>query len=148
MIGSRFVLDTVIVIYYIDVQPFSATLAMLFRARGLASMVSTVAVRLDESSGILALGTKIKIIDGPKVNDLVITPGVLIAVAVVIMAFVILHRTRTGRTVYAIGGSEQSAALMGLRSEEHTSELQSRGHLVCRLLLEKKKKTVHNPRPE
>src|SRR5690625_6945442 len=30
------------------------------------------------------------------------------------------------------------------RSEEHTSELQSRGHLVCRLLLEKKKKTTHN----
>src|SRR5207253_10670427 len=28
---------------------------------------------------------------------------------------------------------------LGLRSEEHTSELQSRGHLVCRLLLEKKK---------
>src|SRR5207253_7586751 len=28
---------------------------------------------------------------------------------------------------------------MALRSEEHTSELQSRGHLVCRLLLEKKK---------
>src|SRR5437870_13914795 len=27
-----------------------------------------------------------------------------------------------------------------MRSEEHTSELQSRGHLVCRLLLEKKKK--------
>src|SRR5439155_27375995 len=27
----------------------------------------------------------------------------------------------------------------GVRSEEHTSELQSRGHLVCRLLLEKKK---------
>src|SRR5439155_7220418 len=31
-------------------------------------------------------------------------------------------------------------AVRGLRSEEHTSELQSRGHLVCRLLLEKKKK--------
>src|SRR5439155_22156153 len=29
-----------------------------------------------------------------------------------------------------------------VRSEEHTSELQSRGHLVCRLLLEKKKKVV------
>src|SRR5690625_7975638 len=28
------------------------------------------------------------------------------------------------------------------RSEEHTSELQSRGHLVCRLLLEKKKRTL------
>src|SRR5207253_10813120 len=30
------------------------------------------------------------------------------------------------------------------RSEEHTSELQSRGHLVCRLLLEKKKKNKRN----
>src|SRR5690625_6509669 len=29
------------------------------------------------------------------------------------------------------------------RSEEHTSELQSRGHLVCRLLLEKKKRIRH-----
>src|SRR5437870_11501735 len=32
-----------------------------------------------------------------------------------------------------------------MRSEEHTSELQSRGHLVCRLLLEKKKR--NNPTP-
>src|SRR3989442_10313121 len=31
------------------------------------------------------------------------------------------------------------------RSEEHTSELQSRPHLVCRLLLEKKKKIIENP---
>src|SRR5690625_5454377 len=31
------------------------------------------------------------------------------------------------------------AVINGKRSEEHTSELQSRGHLVCRLLLEKKK---------
>src|SRR3712207_7893939 len=30
------------------------------------------------------------------------------------------------------------------RSEEHTSELQSRQYLVCRLLLEKKKKTIHD----
>src|SRR5690625_5308641 len=30
-----------------------------------------------------------------------------------------------------------------VRSEEHTSELQSRGHLVCRLLLEKKKNSTH-----
>src|SRR5690625_7104074 len=31
------------------------------------------------------------------------------------------------------------------RSEEHTSELQSRGHLVCRLLLEKKNRIEINP---
>src|SRR5690554_7493559 len=34
-----------------------------------------------------------------------------------------------------------AGVVTGLRSEEHTSELQSRPHLVCRLLLEKKKKT-------
>src|SRR5690625_5502688 len=33
---------------------------------------------------------------------------------------------------------------VGFRSEEHTSELQSRGHLVCRLLLEKKKIKLYN----
>src|SRR5256884_4795606 len=34
-----------------------------------------------------------------------------------------------------------------LRSEEHTSELQSRLHLVCRLLLEKKKRSFSTPQP-
>src|SRR2546429_5059149 len=38
------------------------------------------------------------------------------------------------------GGERLGDVRRGLRSEEHTSELQSRLHLVCRLLLEKKKK--------
>src|SRR5690625_5511181 len=38
-----------------------------------------------------------------------------------------------------ISKASKSALREGRRSEEHTSELQSRGHLVCRLLLEKKK---------
>src|SRR5207253_10070713 len=37
---------------------------------------------------------------------------------------------------------EVAAERDAARSEEHTSELQSRGHLVCRLLLEKKKKAI------
>src|SRR5207302_2873299 len=37
---------------------------------------------------------------------------------------------------------------LGARSEEHTSELQSRENLVCRLLLEKKKKTTKNQKIE
>src|SRR5437660_9530322 len=44
----------------------------------------------------------------------------------------------------AVGGEKPLPVGLGMpaqsRSEEHTSELQSRGHLVCRLLLEKKKK--------
>src|SRR2546422_6866089 len=49
------------------------------------------------------------------------------------------HRVlRDGRARHLPGGSPHR----GDRSEEHTSELQSRLHLVCRLLLEKKKKTT------
>src|SRR5438876_8158362 len=39
---------------------------------------------------------------------------------------------------------EKASAIASIRSEEHTSELQSPVHLVCRLLLEKKKKPKHN----
>src|SRR5690554_7195113 len=46
--------------------------------------------------------------------------------------------------VYLYCRSGKRSARAG-RSEEHTSELQSRPHLVCRLLLEKKKKKITNP---
>src|SRR3712207_7540217 len=45
--------------------------------------------------------------------------------------------------VAPLGEIEQLGHLRLLRSEEHTSELQSRQYLVCRLLLEKKKKNAH-----
>ncbi|MBB2975577.1 simple sugar transport system permease protein [Microbacterium endophyticum] len=112
--GTVFGLIAGVLIQYFNVQPFIATLAMMFLARGLASVLSTTPERLGDDSPIRALGTQFKIIDGPKVNDLVITPGVIIAIVVVLIAFFVLHRTRTGRTVYAIGGSESSASLMGL----------------------------------
>src|SRR5439155_13520048 len=41
---------------------------------------------------------------------------------------------------YVVAESTFTREVRGFRSEEHTSELQSRGHLVCRLLLEKKKR--------
>ncbi|MFJ4175452.1 ABC transporter permease [Microbacterium sp. NPDC089696] len=113
-IGVLFGLVSGVLIRYFNVQPFIATLAMMFLGRGLASLLSTKPERLGEESPIRWIGAQLKIIDGPKVNDLVITPAVLIAVLVVVAAFFVLHRTRTGRTVYAIGGSENSALLMGL----------------------------------
>src|SRR3712207_9162047 len=43
--------------------------------------------------------------------------------------------------VLALPAEGAVEGVLGVRSEEHTSELQSRQYLVCRLLLEKKKKT-------
>src|SRR5699024_12318778 len=45
-------------------------------------------------------------------------------------------------TRFASASPSTSSAIIKIRSEEHTSELQSRFDLVCRLLLEKKKKTT------
>src|SRR3989441_10717858 len=55
-------------------------------------------------------------------------------------------RTRPPAATTATTGSRQPGGELAIprgRSEEHTSELQSLAYLVCRLLLEKKKKTLH-----
>src|SRR2546422_7768966 len=48
-----------------------------------------------------------------------------------------------GRTSGCLSSASATADSTETRSEEHTSELQSRLHLVCRLLLEKKKKELN-----
>src|SRR2546429_5115286 len=63
-----------------------------------------------------------------------------------------MFRSHTPTLLYsylkATIGSTLIARRAGMRSEEHTSELQSRLHLVCRLLLEKKKTNAEQiPRP-
>lgn len=113
-IGTVTGLASATLIEFFNVQPFIATLSMMFLTRGLASMLSTESLSLADDSPLRALAATIKIIDGPKVNDLTVTPGVIIALLVVVAAYFVLNRTRTGRTVYAIGGSESSAMLMGL----------------------------------
>src|SRR3712207_7976105 len=54
-------------------------------------------------------------------------------------------RLRNGRRTQVIFSAGNASAIID-RSEEHTSELQSRQYLVCRLLLEKKKKDILNSR--
>src|SRR5207253_8779022 len=56
-------------------------------------------------------------------------------------ALPIFRRAERGRHDRSARHRRDSREYQSERSEEHTSELQSRGHLVCRLLLEKKKKS-------
>src|SRR5690606_39701557 len=78
--------------------------------------------------------------------------SLVLLVAVALAAHFVMTSTVFGRSVYSMGGNPAAARLAGIninrmrlyiftisgRSEEHTSELQSRENLVCRLLLEKK----------
>src|SRR5438093_6382130 len=57
----------------------------------------------------------------------------------------VLHPRNDYRWIVQGGRFQVLSADEGRRSEEHTSELQSLTNLVCRLLLEKKKKSLTNP---
>lgn len=97
-----------VLIQFFDVQPFIASLAGMFAARGLAFLVSLSSIKIEDPA-ILWLQTKLFYIDG-----WFLAPTGVIALAVVAIAAVVLNWTRFGRTIYAIGGNEQSARLMGL----------------------------------
>lgn len=97
-------------IHYFEIQPFIATLVGLFFARGLCLTISTSAPSIDNG-----LFTSIAQTQIPLGGDTHVSISVLIALAVVAVAGYLLHYTRFGRTVYAVGGSEQSAVLMGLK---------------------------------
>ncbi len=108
-------------IAYLKVQPFIATLAGLWFARGMCYIISDSEIRIYDPLYKLLAGTKILI---PGLADVVtkkgayITPLVVLSMTIFIIALFIAHFTKLGRNIYAIGGNnganEQSARLMGL----------------------------------
>ena len=107
--GSAIGLLSGLVIHYFQIQPFIATLAAMFLARGLCYVISLDSISITEPWFTAMAQTRIPLAPG-----LSISPSVIVAAVVVIVAFVVLHYSRLGRTVYAIGGGEHSAMLMGL----------------------------------
>lgn len=104
-------------ITYMKVQPFIATLAGMWIARGLCFFISDDAIAITNWTYKLLGQTKILI---PGLADPVTKKGdyisilVVVALLVLAAAIFIAHYTRFGRTVYAMGGNEGSARLMGL----------------------------------
>jgi simple sugar transport system permease protein len=107
--GSTLGLLVGLMIQYFKIQPFIATLAAMFLARGMCYVISIESIPIRDPFFVTMSRSRITIFP-----DTTITPAVLIALAVVVIGFYVLHKTRFGRTVYAIGGGESSASLMGL----------------------------------
>lgn len=108
-------------ISFMKVQPFIATLAGMWFARGMCYIISDSEIRIYDPLYKLLAGTKILIpgfADPVTQKGLFVTPLVVLSVSVFLIALFIAHYTRFGRTVYAIGGNnganEQAAKLMGL----------------------------------
>ena len=98
-----------LMIQVFKVQPFIATLAAMFLARGLCYVISSRSISITDPFFVAVAQTQIPL--GPQLG---VSASAVVAVVVVIVAVVVLHLTRFGRTVYALGGSEQSGLLMGL----------------------------------
>jgi galactofuranose transport system permease protein len=109
IVGSLSGLLIGVLVQYFDVQPFIASLAGMFIARGLCYVLAPRAIRVLDPTVLGLQSTKIG------ANGWYITATVMIALAVVVVGAWTLGYTRFGRTVYAVGGNEQSARLMGLR---------------------------------
>lgn len=108
-VGATLGLAMGAIIHFFEIQPFIVTLAGMFLARGLCYTIGTDSIPITEPTFAAFAQTRIDL--GP---DLWVSPSVLIAAVVLLAAAVTLHHTRLGRDVYAVGGSEQSALLMGL----------------------------------
>jgi simple sugar transport system permease protein len=92
-----------------DLPPFIVTLAGLYLARGLCYIVSLFTIAVTNPFFLNAAHAQVLIF-----GNNFLSPGALIAIAVVLVAFFVSRYTKFGRTVFAIGGSETSAMLMGL----------------------------------
>ena len=118
IIGMAFGFTMGFFITYLKVQPFIATLAGLWVARGLCFFISDNAIPIRNRLYEVLAGTKLLI---PGLSDPVTKQGEFVSIMVVVelvilvVAIFVAHYTGFGRTVYAIGGNELSARLMGLR---------------------------------
>jgi galactofuranose transport system permease protein len=109
VVGAAFGFGMGLFIHYLKLQPFIVTLTGMFLARGLTFMISTETIQITNKWYTTVADLRIPFIGGSAISV-----NVVIAFVVVCIYFFIAHFTKFGRTVYAIGGNEQSAKLMGL----------------------------------
>lgn len=135
-IGLAFGLVQGYLIAYLEIQPFIVTLAGMFFARGMTTIVSVVP-RTAQNEGFLAL--KDARMEIPwlgyhaKNGELIparIELGVILALAVVAVVFIVLRWSRLGRNLYAVGGNRQSALMLGI----NVRRTRFCSYLLCGLL--------------
>ena len=109
LLGTLFGIFQGTLITLFRLQPFIVTLAGMFLARGLCYLVSTESINITHPFYVAIAQMRI-----PVGMHASLSIGALIAVCSVIIAIWIAHATQFGRTVYAVGGNENSAMMMGL----------------------------------
>jgi simple sugar transport system permease protein len=108
-IGASFGMMQGYLVQRFRLQPFIVTLAGMFLARGLCYLISTESISITHPVYSAIAQARV-----PLGGDASLSVSAIVAIAVVLIGMWLAHATQFGRTVYAIGGNELSAQLMGL----------------------------------
>lgn len=121
VIGVVFGLVQGFCVGYLEIQPFIVTMAGMFFARGMTAVICTDQVSISQNALFVSLANmKFQIPFGAYTNNKGVLQipfvrlPVIIALIVLVVVFLMLRYTKFGRSLYAVGGNEQSATMMGL----------------------------------
>ena len=137
IIGLIFGLVQGILISYLNIQPFIVTLAGMFFARGMTAIISQEMISITNETFLSWANKKITIPLFGIVNKKgavvypYIYPTVIVALIILVLMFIMLKYTKFGRSVYAVGGNEQSALLLGLNVKKIKLQVYILNGLLC-----------------
>ena len=135
-IGLAFGIVQGYLVAYLDIQPFIVSLAGMFFARGMTTIVHTNPFNVENKAFVALKDTRVVVPGMGTVNrigkyvDAYVEIGVVVAVLLVILLFFVLLYTKLGRSFYAVGGNRQSALMLGI----NVKRTRFLAHLICGLL--------------
>ena len=136
LIGLAFGAVQGFLVAYLDIQPFIVTLAGMFFARGMTTIVHTAPFNVENEAFVKLKDTRVIVPGFGSVNKLgnyvnaYVEIGVVVAILIVIIFFLVLRWTKLGRSFYAVGGNSQSALMLGI----NVKRTRFLSHLICGLL--------------
>ena len=119
-IGLAFGAGMGFLVSYLEIQPFIVSLAGMFLARGLTTILSVNPVKVTHEGFLEVVKAKIKIpwlgyvAQNGNLIPAKIEIGAVVAVCVVILMYLLLRYVKLGRNIYALGGNNQSALMLGI----------------------------------
>ncbi len=136
LIGAAFGLVQGYLVAFLDIQPFIVTLAGMFFAKGMTTIVNSTQFNVQNEAFVKLVETRIYVPGVGSTNKLgkwipaYVEIGAIVAIIVVILLFFVLRKTKLGRNFYAVGGNAQSANMLGI-NVRRTKFL---AHFICSML--------------
>ena len=134
-IGLAFGAVQGLLVAYFEIQPFIVTLAGLFFAKGMTTIINSSQFNVENEQFKALKSTEVNVPLMGSYNKLgeyipaYVEIGVLVAVFIVIALFCALKWTKLGRNFYAVGGNNQSANMLGI----NVKLTKFMSHLICGL---------------